>query len=288
MTDDLRQHALAVCLAISSSKNTRDAYQAAVRHWLDFCKTSHIDGRDPPYEAVVAWLATMRAPQTRSQRRWALSSVYKRLRRDRHVEFNPFSRDEGPDSEPPTTLTPTPLVVPDAVCKVVATCNGSFAGIRDMAIIRIFWATGIRPSSLSSMTRQCLERHGDDYFATVTSKGDKRLPVLIRGYAATALSMWLEESSRFTSDRLWCSRSGGPFTTPGIRRMIKNRAKRAGVGRLTPLSFRVAFATYNKAPLDIKRAAMGHQSSVTTLLYDRNSERQEDVFTCMPDPEDLT
>ena len=186
------------CAELAPSELTRDAYLSDFfKHWMPFCREYDVDPQRPESKrgTVVAWVEWMKrrgdAPKSRARRISALSSIYRQLRRDELVDRNPFSVDEGPKRGRALPLAPTPIASPDAIRKLLLTCDGSELGIRDAAIIRVLWATGLRRASVASMTFERLRRERDTFIAVATGKGDKELRVLIRGKAAHAFAMWI-------------------------------------------------------------------------------------------------
>ena len=187
---------------ISKNKNTLDAYWRDVRKWLAFCANHGIDPRTPRRQEVSLWMDEMReagvTAKTRTRRISSLCSVYRELRRelaDQDGEEiqpivtvkNPFSVDDGPRRERGNPRRPTPVARPDVISKLLATCDDSPLGVRDRALIRVLWATGIRRSSAIAMTIEALEEDREGYQTEVAAKGDKRVRILIRGQAAAAL-----------------------------------------------------------------------------------------------------
>lgn len=306
-TGSFDQSAQAATIAVARSPNTLRAYASDLRHWKAFCTTRGFDyrGPDPKHDpsraelealevAVSAWVAQMRkdglAPKTRARRIASLCSIYRRLKRKGVVAINPFSLEEGPEREIALALEPTPVSTPEDVKKLLATCDESTLGIRDTAIIRILWGTGARRASLVAMTFERLraDRGGGDYIARLIAKGNKEVPVLIRGHAATALTRWvtLLREAKLSSGPIWRTKRG-PMSERAVGHMLQRRAKRAGVtGSISPHTFRVAFLTYNPAGLEAKQEAAGHADPATTRLYDRASWRGREAFEVMPEIED--
>lgn len=285
----------AACFSVAAAHNTRLAYWSDTRHWLLFCIERDVKPDKPAELAVIAWIEEMRAnglaSKTRVRRISALSSVYDRLRRNKIVDVNPFSIETGPDREKAIVQAPTPIASPDIVRKVLATCDDSPIGRRDGAMLRILWSTGMRRSSLLSMTLEKLRRERTDFVATVTAKGNKEVRVLIRGKAADALTAWLVELDRggITKGPIWRTSSGGTVTSRNFVRGLARRVRRAGVKgeKLSPHMLRVAFLTYNPAGLESKQDAAGHADPATTRLYDRRNWRGREAFEKMPEVDDF-
>lgn len=289
---------------ISKNRNTLDAYWRDVQRWLDFCARHSIDPRTPRRQEVSSWIDEMREvgvlPKTRTRRISSLCSVYRELRRELAdkdgkeispvvLVKNPFSVDDGPRRERGNPRRPTPVARPDVVSKLLATCDDSPLGVRDRALIRVLWATGIRRSSAVAMTLDALEEDRDGgYLLTVEAKGDKNVRILIRGQAAIALAGWISVlgEAGLRTGPLWRTKRGA-LTERGIWSMLRKRADRAKVtGRVSPHMLRVSFLTYNRAGLEAKQEAAGHADPATTRLYDRSAWKGREAFEQMPEIEE--
>lgn len=286
--------AIALALAdISPVDATRREYRRDFDLWARFCGEYGIDPKAPREAAVSAFVEWMKkknhAPKSRARRISALSSLYRELRRRRVVAQNPFSVDDGPRREKVSVVEPTQLAQPDVVKKVIATCDGTPLGVRDAAILRVLWGTGMRRVSLLSMTLERLQKDHAGLIATVTKKGGTSQRVLIRGQAHKALTSWLAivKEGGFSSGPVWRSRAGAALTERQLNRMIARRAKQVGE-TLSPHMFRVAFLTLNPSSIEAKQDAAGHADPATTMLYDRSAWRGREAFEQMPEVEELS
>jgi site-specific recombinase XerC len=224
------------------------------------------------------------ASKSRARRISALSSIYRELRRKKAVGSNPFSVDEGPRREKVSVGEPTPIATPEIVRELLNACDDTPLGIRDAAIVRVLWSTGMRRVSLLSMTFERLQRDHLGYIATVTKKGGSDQRVLVCGKAKAALDKWLAvlKDGQFTTGAIWRMKTGGPMALRELNRALERRG--AGV---SPHMLRVAFLTYNPAGIEAKQDAAGHSDPATTRLYDRASWRGREAFEQMPEIEDV-
>lgn len=220
----------------------------------------------------------------------SLSALYRELRRRKAIEgSNPFSVDDGPKREKGIVEEPTPIATPEVVRKVLATCDpATVLGVRDAAIIRSLWSTGMRRVSILSMTLERLARDPLGYIATVVKKGGETQPVLIKGRAKESFDRWLTilRDSDFKKGKIWREENGAALVEHNLNRALEKRAKLVGE-YLTPHMLRVAFITYNPAELEAKQDAVGHADPTTTQGYDRNAWKGREAFVVMPEVEDL-
>ena len=300
------QRAFIATFSAKANNNTRKAYWADYIVYRSFFLERGFDPADAPDDVgtfFIEWLKLRgEAPKTRARRISALNTIYRWLCRPRkdsepHAKRNPFSIELGPEREKAPAIRPTRLVDCSIVRRVLGSCDATLFGIRDAAIVRTLWATGMRRCSLTSMTFERLARERDPanavnfFVATVTGKGEADERVLVVGKAAVALDQWLKvlETWGVTSGPIWRRPSKRPMSLRDVGRMFARRMRLIGArpGTLTSHQFRVGFATRNPAPLDQKQNALGHRDPATTQLYDRSAWRGRAAFAAMPEVEDV-
>jgi integrase/recombinase XerD len=304
-TETFRAFVALAIAQISTNPNTANAYSRDVDKWIAFCQAHDINVLTPRRQEVAEWVAEMIAagiaPKTRTRRVSALCSVYRELRRDLAdkdgksippvvLVVNPFSVDDGPRREANAhALTPTPVAHKETVQALLGACDALPLGVRDRAIIRVLWGTGIRRASLVAMMIERLERVDGGFETVVLGKGNKQIRIRIRGAAARELTAWLGvlRESGIVKGPLWRAKFA-PLTTSGVWHAIRRRAVAAKiVERISPHMFRVAFITYNKASLEAKQEGAGHADPATTKGYDRTQWRGREAFEGMPEVEDV-
>lgn len=297
-TNAFEGFARAACFSISRSRHTQDAYWSDFGHWMAFCRKVNIDPARPPDEAGTAWIESMHTagvpPKTRSRRVAGLCSIYRRLCRkrgdgaDSGVTNNPFSLDNLERERKPAAIEPTPPAPPAAVKAILATCEDSELGWRDAALIRILWGTGARRGGLIGLTFERLRKERGEYVATLVTKGNREVRVLIKGAALTAFKRWLDvlEGGGFTKGPIWRTKTG-VMTEKMLWHMLRRRGTLAKLDKpVSPHMFRVSFITYNKAGLEAKQDAAGHADVNTTRMYDRANWRGREAFEKMTEVED--
>ena len=153
-------------------------------------------------------------------------------------------------SLPITHKKPTPIVLESELKRILGACAGvGFLDLRDMAIIRVFMATGARRSELIGL------RIDPDCY----SSGDLGLKegiVKLRDVAGVtrrcaldprtvrSLRRYLQARSRHRKKglpNLWLTHKGG-LTPTGLQSLVKNRAEKAGVRGFSSRRVRATFA----------------------------------------------
>ncbi|MEM6821234.1 MAG: tyrosine recombinase [Verrucomicrobiota bacterium] len=147
-------------------------------------------------------------------------------------------------------------------------------GVRNRAIMELFYATGIRVSELASALLENLDLHKKSLL--VIGKGNKERIVLFGSRAEHALSIYLEEGrSRLGKNtaggEIFLANHGRRLTTVRIEKIVKEAMRRAGIEKnVYPHLLRHSFATHllsNGADLRMIQELLGHASINTTEIY---------------------
>lgn len=157
---------------------------------------------------------------------------------------------------------------------------------RDIAILELLFATGIRVSELVSL------KINDINFKLgtirVIGKGNKER-LLYVGNKETIVA--LETYSKFYFDLIkssggyfFINRVGSQLSTQSVRGIVKNYRFKAGIEkRVTPHMFRHTFATLlleNDVDIKYIQSFLGHSSIITTQIYTQvNRVKQEQILS---------
>jgi integrase/recombinase XerC len=157
---------------------------------------------------------------------------------------------------------------------------------RDLAILELFYSTGIRLSELSGMNLEDLDLLSDQ--AKVRGKGRKERIVPVGSRAVLALRRYLNLRepvvSRTGADRraVFVSRRGKRLGPRGIQRIVHRMFDAIGGDGLRVHSLRHTFATHMLdagADLRAVQELLGHASLSTTQVYTHTSvERLKKVY----------
>ena len=164
--------------------------------------------------------------------------------------------------------------------------EGDVAATRDLAIIELFYSTGIRLSELSGMNLEDLDLLSDQ--AKVRGKGRKERIVPVGSRAVLALRRYLNLReavvARQGSDRraVFVRRHGKRLGPRGIQRAVHAMFDAVGGDTLRVHSLRHTFATHMLdagADLRAVQELLGHASLSTTQIYTHTSvERLKQVY----------
>ena len=188
------------------------------------------------------WLNELRskgyAEGTRRTRWIALRSFYGWLEEEEGVP-SPVARV----TMAPPVRTPPKVMEEDDLRRLLKACQGrDFDDRRDLAIIRVMVACGLRRSELAGI--QVGDIHLQSRTLVVKGKGGKGRVARFDAETALALDRYRRVRGRHRcaeSPWLWLGRQGR-LSREGVRGLVKRRAAQAGLGHLHPHRLRHSWA----------------------------------------------
>jgi len=267
-------------LYLATERGLSTAYQLSVRQTLDkllewTAKQGQENWRDLGTDELSSFLSHLRrAELDASSLRIALVHLkifFRFLQKRKHIEVD----------------TAEPLLAPKTAAKLPETLNaetvaqllasidsGKKLGLRDLALLELFYASGLRLSEMCSARLEFLDL--EDHFLRITGKGNKTRIVPVGEKALAALKRYLASErpnlvTRKTSSYVFLSIRGGPLSPDRVRQIVKERAKQAGIDQnIYPHLLRHSFATHlleNGADLRVIQELLGHADISTTQIY---------------------
>ncbi|MGG0657924.1 tyrosine recombinase XerC [Rummeliibacillus pycnus] len=146
--------------------------------------------------------------------------------------------------------------------------------LRNMAILELLYATGIRVSELTSIELKDIDFSLN--ILRVMGKGRKERYVPFGHFAAEAIGNYLEESrpkliKGLQHEGLFANMRGGALTARGVRYILNDMMKRTELHTtIHPHMLRHSFATHllnNGADLRTVQELLGHSSLSSTQVY---------------------
>ncbi len=147
-------------------------------------------------------------------------------------------------------------------------------GLRNRAILELFYASGLRVSELAGL--QLTDLHFEERFLRCIGKGRKERVVPVAQSAARWVERYIEEvrpqlSPGPQEHTVFLSRRRQPLSRKTIWDMIKKCARAAGITKTVyPHTLRHSFASHllaNGAELRIIQEMLGHADIATTQIY---------------------
>ncbi|MEO0511057.1 MAG: site-specific tyrosine recombinase XerD [Verrucomicrobiota bacterium] len=147
-------------------------------------------------------------------------------------------------------------------------------GLRDRAILELFYSSGLRVSELCSLSLQSI--NPEDGYARVFGKGSKERIAPIGNAAVRAIEDYLSGGrphfvKSHTGSELFLSQQGKAISRKMVWVMIKACARKAGIKKpIKPHLLRHSFATHlleGGADLRAIQEMLGHADISTTQIY---------------------
>jgi len=279
----------------NDSPHTVRAYARDVREFAAFCDRfygSSWSWAGVDRLAIRGWLGAMEARglARRSMARAlsALRSFYRFLGATRGLEINPprATRTPRPERRLPTHLdrAETELLFAEAERRAAA---GGFREARDLAVLELFYATGIRLAELAGLNEADVDLVSDQ--VKVRGKGKKERIVPLGRHAGRALREYFAQRDTLLTagggDRraAFLNARGRRLTPRGVQVAVRGLLDALPRGRdLHVHSLRHSFASHlldAGADLRAVQELLGHASLSTTQVYTHTSvERLKRVY----------
>jgi integrase/recombinase XerC len=226
----------------------------------------------------LAGLARAHAPATVERAAASIRSLYRFLLRQGAVEANPAALIRTPKKE---KHLPTVLPVDEVFALLDAPPADALLGVRDRAILEVFYGSGLRLSELVGLNLEDLDL--DQRLFHVHGKGSKERLAPMNERCVARLKLVLEDRSKFKPRLLdddaqravFLSSQGRRITDRRVRQLVTDWVKRLGLSRrVSPHALRHSFATHlMDSGMGIRsiQELLGHESLSTTQKYTHTS-----------------
>lgn len=153
-------------------------------------------------------------------------------------------------------------------------------GLRDRAILEIFYSTGMRIAEVAGLDSGDIDFIGS--VVKVMGKGRKERIVPIGDMAVGAIRKYLEHRKR-QSEELFLNKSGRRISSRGIRNIVGKYIRLAGIKQgVSPHTLRHSFATHllnRGADLRTVQELLGHANLSSTQIYTHlTTDRLKSVY----------
>ncbi|CAG9209981.1 site-specific tyrosine recombinase [Burkholderia vietnamiensis] len=215
-----------------------------------------------------------------SHRLSAWRAFYRWLALRIEMPANPVAAVRAPKR--PKTL-PKALSVDDASALMDAPLPDTTEGIRDHAILELFYSSGLRLAELVGLDAMYTQADGyrsagwldlAEAEVTVRGKGNKERKVPVGRKAIAALNAWLAVRGEFVKHDphpLFLSVRGNRMAPGVVRERVKRAALSAGIpANVHPHVLRHSFATHvlqSSGDLRAVQELLGHASVAATQIY---------------------
>ena len=252
------------------SAHTLDAYQRDLAALSQWCQAHGIDGpqalaTDQLREFIAAEHRRGLAAKSLQRRLSACRSFYAWLLKNNAIDTSPAAGLRAPKA--PRKL-PQVLDADEAV-QLVELPTDAPLGLRDRALLELFYSSGLRLSELCALRWRDLDMASG--LVLVHGKGNRERSVPVGTHALNALQDWRRESAGSGDKPVFPGRAGGPLSQRAVQIRIKQLAQRQGLFKnVHPHMLRHSFASHileSSGDLRGVQELLGHSDIATTQIY---------------------
>ena len=269
------------------SKDTIINYGSDIIKYFDYCKDKNIFFINITYMEARGYLVYLyeelnEKAVTVSRKISSLRSFYHYLKKNDLVEKNVFKLLNLPKKEHKLPMffeyNELELLfdVPDINTNL---------GQRDILILELLYATGIRVSELVGINIKDINMN--DNSICILGKGNKERIVYFEDIAKDALEQYLKhgriELNKENSSKLFLNNNGGELTTRGVRDILDRIIKKTTMSKnISPHMLRHSFATHllnEGCDLLSVQQLLGHETLTATSIYTHiTNDRLKEVY----------
>lgn len=287
MQQDLDRYVVYLEVERNLSPYTVRNYRGEIGQFIEFAAAHGVEEWRLVDKALVRrWLADLRiggyAPGSIARRLSEVRSCCTYLNREGRLDHNPLASISSPKQP---KRQPRVLSYDEVLALLKMPDVQTAQGQRDLAILEVFYGSGIRLGELEKLNLHDLDLSRRE--VRVLGKGNKERIALFGKVAEATLRLYLQQGRRQlagkdTDDALFLNRFGQRLGRVSIIRMLNRYAKAAGIDRkVTPHAMRHSFATHlldEGVDIRIIQELLGHESPATTQRYTHVSQaRLHDV-----------
>jgi len=295
MNDQIRDYQTYLTSERNVSEHTRMAYIKDVEEYAEFLqKNNFIDNIDgilnvaaDTVRAYLGYLFRRKVKKVTVNRKISsLRSFYKFLIRSGKTKNNPAGMIQSSKTE---KYMPNFLSVDEIFELLQAWNDTSTAGLRNRAMLELFYSSGLRLGELAGLNVMDLDF--DQALVKVRGKGRKERIVPVGAPARQALQEYLaktkevrkKNSEDVFNSPLFLNLRGARITARSIARIVDEATKKSKIGRkISPHALRHTFATHLlNAGADLRsiQELLGHESLSTTQKYTAvNINRMMEIY----------
>ena len=266
-------------LFVATERGLSTAYQLSIRQTLDslaaWCRAKHLALSDLGAEELSLYL-TDRKERSLGASSLRIATVHLKiffrwLAGKGRLPMDPAEPLHAPK---PEKMLPDTLHAADCRKLLESIDTRDPLGVRDRAMLELFYSSGLRLSELCNARLEQLDM--EEKFLRVTGKGNKTRMVPLGDMARQAIEHYLALGrpalvKRRTGSTVFLSVRGGALSPERVREIVKQRAAHAGLEQnVYPHLLRHSFATHlleGGADLRVIQELLGHADIATTQIY---------------------
>ncbi|MCT6923536.1 tyrosine recombinase XerC [Metasolibacillus sp.] len=258
------------------SVHTVREYETDIQHFLTFLQTEGIKSlQDVEYIHARLYVTKLydekKARASISRKISAIRSFFRFLHREFDLDDSSFRSLYHPKKE---ERLPNFFYEEELTQLFEANQGQDFQSLRNIALLELLYATGIRVSECTTLELSHIDFHYS--ILRVMGKGRKERIVPFGEYARTALQTYIEEArphimKKTEHSYLFVNMRGGELTPRGVRHILNEMVNKASLHtKLYPHMLRHSFATHllnNGADMRTVQELLGHAHLSSTQVY---------------------
>lgn len=205
------------------------------------------------------------SPKSLQRRLSACRSFYGWLLKRGEIGISPAAQLRAPKA--PRKLPD--VLDADEAAQLVEVPTDVPLGLRDRALLELFYSSGLRLSELCALRWRDFDADGS--MVTVLGKGSRQRRVPVGSFARKALAEWRTEQGGNEASPVFPGRGGGPITPRAVQYRIRQLAVRQGLFKpVHPHMLRHSFASHvleSSGDLRGVQELLGHADISTTQIY---------------------
>ena len=270
---------------------TVKAYRIDLKQFLSFLQVNNYWGSKDGIQEYIVFLHKNYKVKSIKRKIATLKAFYNYLEFEELIAINPFSKIRIKLHEPAVLPRTVSLSTVDRLLKAAycekASLNSNrqcyIASLRDIAVLEMLFATGIRVSELCSLHREDVILENGTVI--IYGKGSKERIIHIGNSVLEAVMAYYEAyiNQIESTGYFFVNCRGTQLSDQSVRNIIKKYCTLAGIDQhITPHMFRHTFATLLlEEDVDIRyiQHMLGHSSITTTQIYTHvNLSKQRDIL----------
>jgi len=275
---------------------TIKAYRIDLTQFYNFICSYNKEMDKSGITSYITHISKQYKPKSIKRKIASLKAFFSYLEYEEIIDQTPFHKIKTHYKDPFILPRTIPISFATAIFKtayiqMTDAENGDFSLnrylslLRNVAVLELLFATGIRVSELCSLkdkdvnlTEKYIKVYGKGAKERVIQIGNENVIAILKKYVLYRNEAWHDNDSFFLN------RSGNKLSEQSVRLMIDKYSKAADVPlHITPHMFRHTFATLLlEENVDIRyiQQVLGHSSIITTQIYTHvTSNMQRNILT---------
>lgn len=271
---------------------TLKAYEIDLRQFLDFIPVKALPISREILSDYLTHIHSQYEPKSVKRKIASIKAFFHYLEYEELIDINPFNKLRIQFREPKLLPKTIPLHTIETLLSTIYLAEQKAKTpyqkkiiLRDIAVIELLFATGMRISELCSLSQLNVDLQSGTVL--IFGKGSKERFLQIGNQDVIhALARYKEAFADELSECSWLfvNRLGHRLSEQSVRLMINHYCEKADIEmHITPHMFRHSFATLLlEADVDIRyiQKMLGHSSITTTEIYTNVSmNKQKEILT---------